>query len=308
MKRQLLVTLDDSLHSRSCLNYLSVISEVVRDLYLTLYHVQPTISGYLLEEAKKDLEAMRTLEKIAEKNREKAISLLSHCKDSLMHMGINGDRIQIVTAPKTLGLAKDILEKGLKERYDAIVAGRRGLSGLQQFFMGSLTAKLVEYSAIPVWVIDGEKFNSKIMAAVDGSESALKAVDHALFMIHSHPGAKLTLYHVKPMLKDYCEIDFTKTGETPDNVLEMGDRRCLADFYGHVRRKIKEYQMGEHRIEYVEVDGKLSVGKTILSAAQHQGFGNLVIGRRGIDRSFYTGSVSNYVIKNGGDMAIWVVP
>src|SRR4030042_3881471 len=189
MKRQILVTLDDSFHSRSKLYYLAVISEVVRDLHLTLYHVQPTISGYLLEEAKKDVEARRTLEKIAEKNREKAIGLLNHCKDLLMHMGIDGDRIQILTAPKTLGLAKDILEKGLKERYDAIVAGRRGLSGLQQFFMGSLTAKLVEYSAIPVWIIDGEKFNSKIMASVDGSESSFKAVDNALYMIHSNPAA-----------------------------------------------------------------------------------------------------------------------
>jgi hypothetical protein len=56
-------------------------------------------------------------------------------------------------------------------RYNAIVVGSRKISRLQQVFMGSVSANLVEHSEfIPVWIVDGEVTPDKIMVAVDGSE------------------------------------------------------------------------------------------------------------------------------------------
>ncbi|MEW5910365.1 MAG: universal stress protein, partial [Thermodesulfobacteriota bacterium] len=261
-----------------------------------------------LEASKNDRDARKQLEQIMVKNREKGVDLVNRCKEMILKMGIPEDRLTVVTAPRSLGLAKDILEKGLKNQYDAIVAGRRGLSGVQQFFMGSLTAKLVEHAIMPVWIIDGERFNSKIMVAVDGSETALKAVDHTLFMVSSHPDARITLYHVKPMFRDYCEIELNPTDPSADAFIESANRRCIANFYGRVLDKLKEYQVDEERIEYLEADRKLSIGKTIVSAAKNLGFATLVLGRRGIGNSFFMGSVSNYVLRNSSQMAIWIVP
>jgi nucleotide-binding universal stress UspA family protein len=308
MKRNLLVALDDSLYSRCCLNYLSIIFEVIPDLHLTLYHVQPSLSGYLIEEARKDSKARKSLEKVIEQNREKAMELLNRCKESIARMGIPDERIKLFTAPRMLGLAKDILEKGLKDDYDAIVSGRRGLSGVQQFFVGSLTAKLVEHAAVPVWIIDGDRFNTKIMVAVDGSQSALKAVDHALFMISGHPDAGITLYHVKPMLQDYCEIDLSRTEVAVETIFEPSNQQCLMDFYGQVRKKLKDYEIDEKRMEYIEVQRKLSIGKTIISAAKELGFTTIVMGKRGMGNAFFMGGVSDFVLKYSSKVTIWIVP
>jgi hypothetical protein len=49
----------------------------------------------------------------------------------------------------------------------------------------------------------------KILLAVDGSESALRAVDHMAFMLSGNPEVRFCFFHVTPRLKDCCEIDPT---------------------------------------------------------------------------------------------------
>ncbi|MEW5910556.1 MAG: universal stress protein, partial [Thermodesulfobacteriota bacterium] len=106
MERKILVALDDSLYSRACLSYISTISQIVADLHLTLYHVQPGLSDYLLEASKNDRDARKQLEQIMVKNREKGVDLVNRCKEMILKMGIPEDRLTVVTAPRSLGLAK----------------------------------------------------------------------------------------------------------------------------------------------------------------------------------------------------------
>ena len=50
------------------------------------------------------------------------------------------------------------------------------------------------------------------------------------------------------------------------------------------------------------------MGETILEAARAEGFGTIVTGRRGANRSFFGGSVSHTVSRNIADAALWLVP
>jgi nucleotide-binding universal stress UspA family protein len=171
MDKKILLAVDDSLQSKYAVKYAAAISSTVKDLHYDLFHVQPMISHYLLEEAQKSPQARAELGKVAKKNDESARKILEQYQNDLVRMGIDKDRTEILTQPRKLGLAKDIIDFAHAGRYDAIVVGSRRMSRIQKVFMGSVSANLLEHSEyIPLWIVDGEVTSDKIMVAVDGSE------------------------------------------------------------------------------------------------------------------------------------------
>jgi nucleotide-binding universal stress UspA family protein len=57
------------------------------------------------------------------------------------------------------------------------------------------------------------------------------------------------------------------------------------------------------------VDGSRSAASDILDEAQNNGYGTIVMGRRGLSgvKEFFMGSVSSKVLQNCTGMAAWVV-
>ena len=53
MDKKIMIAVDDSRHSKNAVRYAAGIYEVLKDMKFTIMHVQPTISEYLLDEAKK---------------------------------------------------------------------------------------------------------------------------------------------------------------------------------------------------------------------------------------------------------------
>ncbi len=308
MEKQILLALDDSLYSKHAVEYAARMAGKIVDLKLTLFSVQPAISLFLTDEAKKDVRAQAALEKMKRKNAEKALSTLEAYKTLLEERGIDGSRIETKTRPKKLGLARDILEEAEKGRYDAIVVGRRGVSKLQEMFSGSVTTNLLEHSrVIPVWMVDGLVENDRVMAAVDGSESALRAVDHLSFLFSRSPDVSFTLVHAAPKLKDYCEIDFGEDAQELEDVIIQGDKRCVENFMVHAYAKFKAAGIEKDRIEIRELPGNLSVGKALQAEAERGDYGTVVFGRRGINKAFFMGSVSNYLINKLSNRALWLI-
>lgn len=75
-----------------------------------------------------------------------------------------------------------------------------------------------------------------------------------------------------------------------------------------MRIKFREHGVDEKRVEFREAGRKLSAAQAILSASKVHDFGTILVGKRGIGRSFYMGSVSNAIIKNSTDRVVWMVP
>ena len=130
------------------------------------------------------------------------------------------------------GVADDILALGTAKNYDGILVARRGASCLQKWFMGSVTANLIENSElIPVWVVDGAVSSDKILLAADGSQSALRALDHLAFMLSIHPTLMIRVLHIQPRFQDYCEIDLeNESARDAETVLLDDDRHCMENF------------------------------------------------------------------------------
>jgi nucleotide-binding universal stress UspA family protein len=308
MDRKILLVVDGSIHSTHAVTYAVRISSVVQDLTYTLFYVQPTISQFLLDEAETDLKVRAELKRVIRKNAEFARRLLEKHKTRMVGMGIAEKRIEIATQQKMIGVCKDILDSAEQGLYDAIVVGRRGLSRIQRAFMGSTTAKLVEHSrVIPVWVVDGDVTSMRVMLAVDGCEASLRAVDHLCFMVDGNEKIKVTLFHVMPMLRDYCDINFEEEEGDVRQIVARGAKRRIEHFYAHTQHRFKEAGLRENQIELKVIKRAMDVGKTILDQARKGNYGTVVIGRRGANGAFYMGGVSRYVLNKISGRAVWVV-
>ena len=59
-----------------------------------------------------------------------------------MTAGFNADNITLKTEPKHKGIARDIVSEA-QQGYDIVVLGRRGLSSIREFFLGSISQKVL---------------------------------------------------------------------------------------------------------------------------------------------------------------------
>ncbi len=310
MQKKILVSVDDSQHSKSALQYAAQASAFIPDLHYVLFHVQPMISLFLQDEAKKTMKTKIELDKLLKKNDESARRLLEDLRAEMVRLGVSEDRIEIATRLRKLGLAKDILEYCQDSQYDAVVIGRRGLSRVQEMFMGSASANIIEHSqVIPVWLVDGNVKGNELMVAVDGSESSLRVVDHISFMLSGNPEMRLTFLHVAGKARDYCEVNFNEEPSAAlEEIVAKGDKVCIDQFYAHALQKLKNSGVSQDRLDLTTIQGGGNTGKAILDAANKGKCSTLVIGRTGRERAFFMGRVSRYILSRASDRAVWLVP
>ncbi len=309
-KKKILVAVDDSVHSQNALRYVARTAETVPDLNYVLLNVLPAMSQFMLAEAQRNQTTRTKLNQMAARDQEHGQQMLQTHQQQLVKAGIAAERITLKTCVRSQGLAKDILAFGENGHYDAIVLGRRGASWLRETIMGSVTADVLEHSKVlPVWLVDGDIKASKIMIAVDGSENALKAVDHLGFMVGANPDVRLLFFHVRPKLGNYCAVDFDATDADGDleTTLNRENQNCIDRFFQQALDNLAQHGIDAGRIETEVVDGVRQPGKTILDKIEQDNIGTLVMGRRGLAKSFFTGSVSRYVINKFSNGALWLV-
>ncbi|WP_319407174.1 universal stress protein [uncultured Desulfosarcina sp.] len=310
MEKKVLIAVDDSRHSENAVRYAAGVYETVKEMKIVLFHVEPTISQYLVDEAKTKPGAYAELQKLMRKSHQAAQAMLEKDKALMVSSGVAEKDIQVMSLPRKFGAAKDILEYGTALLYDAIIVGRRGLSGLAEVFIGSVSANIVDNSQlVPVWLVDEKSPSQEVMVAVDGSESSLRAVDHLAFILGGNTEMTITFFHVAPRLSDVCPIDFSETDTSQlEAVIQQGDKACIDRFYAHALKKLEEAGIEERQIKVDVRKGGLRVGKSVLEAYRKGKFGTLIVGRRGMNKQFFTGSVSRSLVNQFSKGALWVVP
>jgi nucleotide-binding universal stress UspA family protein len=228
--------------------------------------------------------------------------------------GVAEERIEFKSQLRIRGVAKDILQACSAGLFDAVIMGRRGLSGLQGMLAGSVSSSLVN-SAVdtPVWLVDEEGPSPDIMVAVDGSKHSFNAVDHLAFIIGGNTDVKITLFHLSPRLKDVFPADI-EDEDIDSKVLEelilKGDKERIDKFYARAKKRFTEAGIQKSQIDFVTKKGTKRVGKigkSVLDEYRKGKFGTLVVGRRGVNKKLFTGTVSTYLVNQFTAGALWVV-
>jgi len=310
MQKEILIAVDDSIHSQYAVQHALSMSTVAENLTYTLLKIQPTISQYIIEEAKRNPAERAKLKQVMNQNEEKAQKVLDRFKNRMVDFGIDQSRIKTVNRIRIDGIAKDILDYSLEKKLDAIVVGRRGISKVQEMLVGSITGKLMEHSAVtPIWIVDDNVEFSKIMLAVDGSESSLRAVDHVSFMLQGNSDVTITILHVTPKFGDVNPIDFDiPEDEKIGELVIKGEKRRIDNFFAHASRIFNEAGISTDQLQIQNVKCGVNVKKTIINEARKGNYKTLVVGRSGMNKSFFFGSVSRYVVEKTPGFVIWIVP
>lgn len=78
---------------------------------------------------------------LEDKKRELVTAAMKRAKELLVSAGFSEKNVEIRVENKNKGVARDILAEA-ENGYDMIVMGRRGISGLKEFFLGSISQKV----------------------------------------------------------------------------------------------------------------------------------------------------------------------
>ena len=310
MRKKILIAIDASIHSRHALDYALQLSATIKKIDFVLFHVQPMISLFLVEEAMRRSKARQELDRLYANNRKFSITLLEDCKARLIKNGIPADSIETKTIPRIDGIAEDVVAFAEAGSYDAILMGRRGIGGLQELLMGSVTANVLANSQVtPVWIVDGPVKKENVLIAVDGSSKCLRAVDHVSFIFSGNRDVRLHFVNLTPRLKDMCEIDIStlKTAEL-EKALLVSNEKSIADFSSIALGILRKAGFEDDQIVIRSERKKLFTGKALLEIAKNEKFGTIVIAKTGAGQSRHLGKVASHVIQKMSNGAIWVVP
>jgi len=309
MNKEILIAVDDSIHSKQAIKYVTSLYSSIKNLSFKLFHIQPTISQYLMDEAQRNAESFRKLKTLQKKQTEKAETILNTYKKYMTDTGIEESHIKTLTRRKDTGIAKDILELAMAGNYDAVVVGRKGSSKIQEMIFGSVTRKLLDHSeVVPVWVTDDNIDTSNILIAVDGSEGSLRAVDHVSFMFSGNKQVQISLLHAIPHFGTYNPIEFEESDQELKDIIVQTETKKIERFFDHALKTFREAGIDKEQLRIKTAECGMNIGKTLLEEIRKGDFSTVVVGRNGSHNSFFFGSISRYLIDKTINRTIWLVP
>ncbi len=306
MAKKILIAVDSSQASLRALAYVAMMeAAVIMDLSVVLMHVVRTVPPTVRQDMELRPQSFRRLQEIEALNLAQGRKVLERARQRLLDLGVDQERIATVLRTRRMGLAKDILFEGEHGLYDALVLGRRGLGKVEEAFMGSLTNKVVQHAdRLPVWVVGGAVNSCRILCAVDNSEGSLKAVDHLAYMLSGNQECQVTLFHAS-------------SGRTGGPSREMGseeaagdlqeDLNAMARFFERARADLIDAGLRPEQIRLVTREKAGSAWRAIMDEVRREGYGSVVLGRRGAGGSFWLGHVSDKIMARLADAAVWIV-
>jgi len=171
--------------------------------------------------------------------------------------------------------AETVIRVAKDEEYDLIVMGNRGETEVEVFSLGSMAEKVFRHAECPVLIVKQKTKLSKILVAVDGSESAEKALEYAVQLAKKHK-AKVTL-------------------------LNVGESK-LFGFKPEVAREVGEHILSDAaaKVKGLKLNTQLEFGnpaETLIEVAEKGNYDLIVVGSRGLSsvKRFFLGSVSDDV-------------
>jgi nucleotide-binding universal stress UspA family protein len=157
MACKILVALDESKSSLKAIRY---VAETMKcEMEITLLSILPDAtaacgldSPSLVPLFKENREAFCSIE---DAKREHVQTFMDQARDALVMAGFSQKNVKVKIRKKKKGIAQDIMREAGDGGYDTIVVGRRGLSSIKEFLMGSVSNKVVHSAAdMAVIVVD----------------------------------------------------------------------------------------------------------------------------------------------------------
>jgi nucleotide-binding universal stress UspA family protein len=297
MEKLIVVPIDGSENALKSLNYLNTLFGSKHHLKLTLLHVLPGLPPILVEESRKSSSTARQLKEMEKKNISMAERVLTQAKKRLLGLGFDDKAVETVYRKREIGIARDICRWSEDKQADALVVSSQGRSRL-------------EYVKIcPVWLVKGTVKNKGILLAVDHSENAMRAVDHAGFIL-AGADAGVTIFHSRRDLRQFVPKEVLEEFPEVQKFWQHKAGEVVAPYLTKAREMLVQAGLAENQISVKVVDGSRNAAKDILKEAQENAVGTIILGRKGYSnvKDYAMGSVPKKVLERAADMAVCIVP
>lgn len=156
MGQKILVAIDDSENAMRAVRFIT--KSFTPDHRITLFNVildtaticdmdNPSLTPYFMAQK-------RAFCSVEDQKKTLVNEALQKAKGLLIKAGFEEEHIVIKVEAKKKGVARGIIDEAASG-YDAIVMGRRGLSGVKEFFLGSVSQKVIQSAeAVSVLLVD----------------------------------------------------------------------------------------------------------------------------------------------------------
>ena len=307
--RMIVMPVDGSENALRSLDYLKLVYSAGQHLELVILYVLPTLPRLLTDDKAADAETAQKLKVIQTKNLCLAERILEEAKSALMAKGFSDKQIRTVYRQKETGIAQDICRWAEGERADAVLITTRGRSRLEAFLMGEISSKLLDYCRVcPVWILEGAVKSSRVLIAVDSSENALRAVDHAGFML-AGTDCQVTIFHSMRQLRRFVPLEVYEAAPELEGLWRRKASERIGPYIDRAREVLLKAGVKEQQVTTKVVEGSRSAASDIIEEARVSRFGTVVLGRRGLTglKEFIMGSVTAKVLQASAGLAVWIV-
>jgi nucleotide-binding universal stress UspA family protein len=305
--RLVVVGVDGSENATRSLEYLGLLFEGKCNLVVQILYVLPTLPQILV--ADQDRTSKMRLLDVEKKNIQLAGHILSEARSVLLQRGFNKEQIRTSHLKKHFGTAQDICTFAGNERADAVLISSKGRSRLETFFAGEVTSKMLEHCRVcPLWVVEGAVESKRVLIALDSSENALRAADHAGHML-STMDCRIILFHSKRHLRHFMPQEVIEAAPELGKLWQNKAGEHIAPYMKKAKQMLIDRGLKDTQITTKVVDGSRSAAGDILKEAHSSDCGTIVLGRRGVSgvKEFFMGSVASKILQGSDGMAVWVV-
>ena len=309
LPKNIIIPVDGSKNALKSFDYLDLIYDPKHNLDVSIFYVLPSLPSILIEESLTDRAIRGKKFAVEKKNLRIADELLNEAKTVFVKKGFDEERITTISQRKETSTARDICNWANRKRVDAVLLTRRGRTELETFFMGGVSSKLVNYCGeCPLWIVEGGINSKKVLVCVDNSENALRAVDHAGFML-SGTDCKVTIFHTIRHLRRYVTEEVLEEAEELHQLWKSKASEQIAPNMEKAHKMLLDAGLTKDQITTKVVNGSRSAADYILKEARSNGYGTIVLGRHGqsMMREFVFGSVTSKILHHSSGLAVWIV-
>ena len=122
------------------------------DCPVTIFHTMRHLRRFVPQEVLDEAPELEQLWKT--KAGQEIEPFMKKAKEILVKAGISDSQVSQKIVDGSRSAASDILEETRSNQYGTVVMGRRGISGVQEFFMGSVSSKVLQNSTgMAVWIV-----------------------------------------------------------------------------------------------------------------------------------------------------------
>ena len=307
--KKIVIPVDGSKNALKSLDYLDVIYGSSHNIEVDLLYILPALPLVLTDTKTMDKRTRSKLVLVQKKNMEIGEKIITEAKTVLINKGFDKEKIKTFYNKKEISASRDISDWANRKQADAVLIAPRGRADLGSLFMGGVSNRLVDCNPVcPIWIVGGSMPSNKALVCMDSSENALRAADHAGFML-SGTGCKVTLFHTIRHLTRFMPREAIKEAPDIEDLWKNKASKEIAPYLEKAKKMLLEAGLDENNIDIKLADGSRSAADDIIKEAQENNYGTIVLGRRGISatKEFFMGRVTSKVLRYSTGTAVWIV-